>query len=334
MAKGALLPANRVVLHCSRSLEGSPFPSHDAFPTDAAVPGLGPPVATSAKYPAKKTGKGKAEPAPGGAAGSRRLFLPPPPHPGRIAGERKEVCFPGDGRGGWRRGRGRRSVPDPRHLLTWQEMRAASVVQSQPMVVKEEKMHSPVIRNETFSPPLRQDPPKHPESIKPPAHIPQSESERPGGSAGELPGKSATGRPRGPAAQPLTVTLVVAGTEMKPMEGGRPVIRPPEQNAPPPGVQDKDRQKQEPKTPVAPKKVRLSSARFRGRGEGTFLCLDFGNSSPKRSGGRPSGGIAAGSRRSEGAGPASGRVPAPSSHPWGSRRLRAPPAPAPPVLQP
>lgn len=61
-------------------------------------------------------------------------------------------------------------------LLSRQEMRAASVVQSQPMVVKEEKMHSPVIRNETFSPPLRQDPPKHPESIKPPAHIPQRES--------------------------------------------------------------------------------------------------------------------------------------------------------------
>lgn len=61
-------------------------------------------------------------------------------------------------------------------FFSWQEMRAASVVQSQPMVVKEEKMHSPVIRNETFSPPLRQDPPKHPESIKPPAHIPQRES--------------------------------------------------------------------------------------------------------------------------------------------------------------
>lgn len=55
-------------------------------------------------------------------------------------------------------------------------MRSASVVQSQPMVVKEEKMHSPVIRNETFSPPLRQDPPKHPESIKPPTHMPQRES--------------------------------------------------------------------------------------------------------------------------------------------------------------
>lgn len=262
MAKGALLPPNRVVLNCSRSLEGSPFPSHDAFPTDAAVPGLGPPVPTSAKYPAKKTGKGKAEPAPGGRSREKSPFTPPP----RAACWREEVCFPGGRAGGWRRGRGRGSVPDPCDLLTWQEMRAASVVQSQPMVVKEEKMHSPVIRNETFSPPLRQDPPKHPESIKPPAHIPQSESGRPGGSAGEVPGKSSTGWPLGPAARPLTVTLGVAGTEMKPMEGGRPVIRPPEQNAPPPGVQDKDRQKQEPKTPVAPKKVLAElSTLFLGR---------------------------------------------------------------------
>ncbi|KAG8128880.1 hypothetical protein E2320_015680, partial [Naja naja] len=96
-----------------------------------------------------------------------------------------------------------------------QELRAASVVQSQPMV-KEEKMQSPVIRNETFSPALRQDPTKHPESIKPPVHMQQR-------------------------------------TEMKTVDSGRPVIRPSEQNAPP-GVQDKERQKQEPKTPVAPKK--------------------------------------------------------------------------------
>lgn len=41
---------------------------------------------------------------------------------------------------------------------------------------------------------------------------------------------------------------------MKTVDSGRPVIRPSEQNAPP-GVQDKERQKQEPKTPVAPKKV-------------------------------------------------------------------------------
>lgn len=44
---------------------------------------------------------------------------------------------------------------------------------------------------------------------------------------------------------------------MKPVDVGRPVIRPPEQTAPPPGAPDKDKQKQEPKTPVAPKKVRI-----------------------------------------------------------------------------
>ncbi|MXQ93501.1 hypothetical protein E5288_WYG021185 [Bos mutus] len=99
-----------------------------------------------------------------------------------------------------------------------QELRAASVVQPQPLVVvKEEKIHSPIIRSEPFSPSLRPEPPKHPESIKAPVHLPQ--------------------RP-----------------EMKPVDVGRPVIRPPEQNAPPPGAPDKDKQKQEPKTPVAPKK--------------------------------------------------------------------------------
>lgn len=99
-----------------------------------------------------------------------------------------------------------------------QELRVASVVQPQPLVVvKEEKTHSPIIRSEPFSPSLRPEPPKHPESIKAPVHLPQ--------------------RP-----------------EMKPVDVGRPVIRPPEQNAPPPGVPDKDKQKQELKTPVAPKK--------------------------------------------------------------------------------
>lgn len=54
----------------------------------------------------------------------------------------------------------------------------ASVVQSQPqplVVVKEEKIHSPIIRNEPFSPSLRPEPPKHPESIKAPVHLPQRE---------------------------------------------------------------------------------------------------------------------------------------------------------------
>lgn len=59
-----------------------------------------------------------------------------------------------------------------------QELRAASVVQSQPqplVVVKEEKIHSPIIRSEPFSPSLRPEPPKHPENIKAPVHLPQRE---------------------------------------------------------------------------------------------------------------------------------------------------------------
>lgn len=57
-----------------------------------------------------------------------------------------------------------------------QELRAASVVQPQPLVVvKEEKIHSPIIRSEPFSPSLRPEPPKHPESIKAPVHLPQRE---------------------------------------------------------------------------------------------------------------------------------------------------------------
>lgn len=57
-----------------------------------------------------------------------------------------------------------------------QELRPPSVVQPQPLVVvKEEKIHSPIIRSEPFSASLRPDPPKHPESIKAPVHLPQRE---------------------------------------------------------------------------------------------------------------------------------------------------------------
>ena len=59
--------------------------------------------------------------------------------------------------------------------------------------------------------------PSSPESIKAPVHLPQ--------------------RP-----------------ETKPVDVGRPVIRPPEQKAPPPRAPDKDKQKQEPKTPAEPQK--------------------------------------------------------------------------------
>ncbi|XP_057244807.1 bromodomain-containing protein 4-like, partial [Malurus melanocephalus] len=100
-----------------------------------------------------------------------------------------------------------------------QELRSASVVQPQPLGAgpKEEKLQSPALRGDTFSPPLRQEPPKgHPEGLKAAPHLPQ--------------------RP-----------------ELKPLEGpgARPVIRPPEPTPPNP---EKERQKPEPKTPVAPKK--------------------------------------------------------------------------------
>ncbi|XP_059415410.1 bromodomain-containing protein 4 isoform X5 [Carassius carassius] len=86
--------------------------------------------------------------------------------------------------------------------------------------IKEEKLPpSPVMRGEPFSPALRQDPHKHPES-KPtmPGHSQQK-------------------------------------ADMKPLESSRPVIRSSEQSGPPPSMQDKEKFKQEPKTPVAPKKV-------------------------------------------------------------------------------
>ncbi|KAI1886516.1 hypothetical protein AGOR_G00196560 [Albula goreensis] len=85
--------------------------------------------------------------------------------------------------------------------------------------MKEEKLPpSPVIRGEPFSPALRQEPPKHPENKTPqPSHILQR-------------------------------------SDMKPMETSRPVIRSSEPGAPPPSLQDKDKLKHEPKTPIARKK--------------------------------------------------------------------------------
>ncbi|XP_007229120.3 bromodomain-containing protein 4 isoform X1 [Astyanax mexicanus] len=86
--------------------------------------------------------------------------------------------------------------------------------------VKEEKQQppSPVMRSESFSPAMRPEPHKQPES-KP--HLPSH------------------GQPR---------------QDMKPLESSRPIIRSSEQSGPPPSMQDKDKFKQEPKTPVAPKK--------------------------------------------------------------------------------
>ncbi|XP_053318931.1 bromodomain-containing protein 4 isoform X2 [Spea bombifrons] len=106
-----------------------------------------------------------------------------------------------------------------------QDIRGASVLQPQPLVVvKEEKRHSPSLRPESFSPSMRNEPQKLPESLKGPSHV----------------------QPR---------------PELKPIDGGRPV-RPPEQSMPPQGVPDKEKQKQEPKTPVAPKKDLKNIARW------------------------------------------------------------------------
>ncbi|XP_066530305.1 bromodomain-containing protein 4 isoform X3 [Hoplias malabaricus] len=86
-------------------------------------------------------------------------------------------------------------------------------------VLKEEKQPpSPVIRSDSFSPALRPEPHKQPES-KP--DVPPHGQQRP---------------------------------DMKPLEISRPVIRSSDQSGPSPSMQEKDKFKQEPKTPVAPKK--------------------------------------------------------------------------------
>ncbi|XP_051994884.1 bromodomain-containing protein 4 isoform X2 [Xyrauchen texanus] len=85
--------------------------------------------------------------------------------------------------------------------------------------IKEEKLPpSPVMRGEPFSPVMRQETHKHPDS-KP-----------------TMPGHSQQ------------------RADMKPLESSRPVIRSSEHSGPSPSMQDKDKFKQEPKTPVAPKK--------------------------------------------------------------------------------
>lgn len=55
---------------------------------------------------------------------------------------------------------------------------------------------------------------------------------------------------------------------MKPLEMSRPVIRSSEQSGPPPSLQDKEKFKQEPKTPSAPKKVQVG-------GRDGLLCFGF-----------------------------------------------------------
>ncbi|CAI9591916.1 unnamed protein product [Staurois parvus] len=96
-----------------------------------------------------------------------------------------------------------------------QEMRGSSVLQPQPLVVKEDKRHSPSLRPEGFSPGMRSEPHKLPEQLKTSSHV----------------------QPR---------------PEMKPIDGSRPVRAP--ESITSQGVPEKEKQKQEPKTPVAPKK--------------------------------------------------------------------------------
>lgn len=65
-----------------------------------------------------------------------------------------------------------------------------------------------------------------------------------------------------------TVYHLVLEADMKPLESSRPVIRSSEQSGPPPSMQDKEKFKQEPKTPVAPKKVQVG-------GRDDFICYTF-----------------------------------------------------------
>lgn len=53
------------------------------------------------------------------------------------------------------------------------------------------------------------------------------------------------------------VCVYVSGPDMKPLDTSRPVIRSSDHSGPPPTMPDKDKFKQEPKTPVAPKKVQV-----------------------------------------------------------------------------
>ncbi len=66
----------------------------------------------------------------------------------------------------------------------------------------------------------------------------------------------------------LNVYLLVLEADMKLHESSRPVIRSSEQSGPPPSKQDKEKFRQEPKTPVAPKKVQVG-------GRDNFICYTF-----------------------------------------------------------
>lgn len=141
----------------------------------------------------------------------------------------------------------------PAHVLLW--IRLFVMQQRAPGSqggLKEEKLPpSPVMRGEPFNPAMRPDHHKHPD-IKPsqPGHSQQSED-----------------------LDFLFFLYVLKGTrrsctrywdcvflfwaDVKSMDSSRPVIRSSEPSGPPPPLQDKDKFKQESKTPTAPKKVQV-----------------------------------------------------------------------------
>lgn len=53
--------------------------------------------------------------------------------------------------------------------------------------------------------------------------------------------------------------LSMFGADVKSVDSSRPVIRSSEPSGPPPSLQDKDKFKQEPKTPTAPKKGQVGA---------------------------------------------------------------------------
>lgn len=114
-------------------------------------------------------------------------------------------------------------------------------------VLKEEKLPpSPVMRGESFNPVIRPDHHKHPD-IKPsqPGHSQQSEEHF----LMTLNLKGSCMRCQ------ECVCFCLAG--LKSLDSSQPITRSSEPSGPPPSVQDKDKFKQDPKTPIAPKKIQV-----------------------------------------------------------------------------
>lgn len=131
------------------------------------------------------------------------------------------------------------------HLLVMQQRAPGS--QSG---LKEEKLPpSPIMRGEPFNPAMRPEHQKHPD-MKPsqPGHSQQSEDL-------VLPFCCFTSKNKKLF---KILRLWLCWADVKTMDSSRPVIRSSEPSGPPPSLQDKEKFKQEPKTPTAPKKVQVS----------------------------------------------------------------------------